>query len=207
MRKGQLSDLARQEAKGVLKLLPWLLGCVVVMLILWQTGLAGASGLFQSPPAPTSPLPTATAPPSTATQAPTQIPQATNTPAPSQTPAATVETGTPTELPTSSVESTGLPTSTVTITPTMTAMFTPTQTAEPTATPSPSPTPDTDEASPEDEGDLAFDWAELFDALALGATYLWLCCGVLLFLGIPVFFAVLWVTYKRRHEGAGQTEE
>ncbi|MGD8466705.1 MAG: hypothetical protein PVI09_22850 [Anaerolineae bacterium] len=201
MRKGQLADLARQEASGALKLLPWLLGCVVVMLILWQTGLAGASGLFQSPPAPTSPLPTATAPPPTATQSPTQIPQTTNTPAP------TVETGTPTELPTSSVESTGLPTSTVTITPTVTATFTPTQTAEPTATPSPSATPDTDEASLEDEGDLAFDWAELFDALALGATYLWLCCGVLLFLGIPVFFAVLWVTYKRRHEGADQAEE
>jgi uncharacterized membrane protein len=95
----------------------------------------------------------------------------------------------------------------VTITPTVTATFTPTQTAEPTATPSPSATPDTDEASLEDEGDLAFDWAELFDALALGATYLWLCCGVLLFLGIPVFFAVLWVTYKRRHEGADQAEE
>jgi hypothetical protein len=78
--------------------------------------------------------------------------------------------------------------------------MTPTLTAEATATasPSPSPTAGTDEPSDEDEGDLAFDWAELFDALALGATYVWLCCGVLIFLSIPVVFAVLWVTYKRR---------
>jgi hypothetical protein len=194
MRKGQLDILVRREARGVLKLMPWVLGSVVIMLIIWQTGLAGASGLFQSPPAPTSPLPTATALPPTATQPP----RATNTPLPAQTPTATVETVTPTELPTLSIESTALPTPTltVTLTATVTATMTPTLTAEATATasPSPSPTAGTDE----DEGDLAFDWAELFDALALGATYVWLCCGVLIFLSIPVVFAVLWVTYKRR---------
>jgi hypothetical protein len=201
MRKVHLVDLARQEARGTLKLLPWLLGSIVVMLILWQTGLAGASGLFQSPPVPTSPLPTATTAPPTATQAPTQAPQATNTSAPAQTPTATVETATPTELPTSSIESTGLPTVGATSSPTATQTLTPTQTAEPTVTPSASETPGTDDLTDETEGDLAFDWAELFDALALGATYLWLCCGVLIFLSIPVFFAVLWVTYKRRQEG------
>lgn len=200
MRKGQLDILVRREARGVLKLMPWVLGSVVIMLIIWQTGLAGASGLFQSPPAPTSPLPTATALPPTATQPP----QATNTPLPVLTPTATVEAATPTELPTSSIESTGLPTptATVTLTATATATMTPTLTAEATATasPSPSPTAGTDE----DEGDLAFDWAELFDALALGATYVWLCCGVLIFLSIPVVFAVLWVTYKRRQEAEDQ---
>jgi hypothetical protein len=40
----------------------------------------------------------------------------------------------------------------------------------------------------------------LFDSLALGASYVWLCCGILLLLGIPAVFVALWAASKRRAE-------
>ncbi len=42
-----------------------------------------------------------------------------------------------------------------------------------------------------------------FDSLALGASYVWLCCGILLLLGIPAIFAALWLASRRR---AGEEE-
>jgi hypothetical protein len=50
----------------------------------------------------------------------------------------------------------------------------------------------------QEEPDLQFEWGELFDALALGASYLWLGCGVFMLLAIPVVFVVLWVASNRR---------
>jgi hypothetical protein len=40
----------------------------------------------------------------------------------------------------------------------------------------------------------------LFDSLALAASYLWLCCGVILLLGVPLLFIVLWVASRRRNQ-------
>ena len=50
----------------------------------------------------------------------------------------------------------------------------------------------------EEEPALEFDWGELFDALALGASYLWLGCGVFMLFAIPAVFIVLWVASNRR---------
>ena len=37
----------------------------------------------------------------------------------------------------------------------------------------------------------------LFDSVALGMTYLWMCCGALALFAVPVAFVVLWVAGKR----------
>jgi heme/copper-type cytochrome/quinol oxidase subunit 2 len=52
-----------------------------------------------------------------------------------------------------------------------------------------------------DEGtDLVFEWGTLFDSVALGVSYLWLCCGVIVFVLIPIIFIVLWVASRRRNQ-------
>jgi hypothetical protein len=40
----------------------------------------------------------------------------------------------------------------------------------------------------------------LFDSIALFLSYLWLCCGALIFMAIPVVFVVLWVASKNRRQ-------
>jgi hypothetical protein len=40
----------------------------------------------------------------------------------------------------------------------------------------------------------------LFDSVALAVSYLWLCCGVFVLLGIPLFFLILWIASKRRQQ-------
>jgi hypothetical protein len=40
----------------------------------------------------------------------------------------------------------------------------------------------------------------LFDSVSLFLSYAWLCCGVLLFLAVPVVFIVLWVASRRRRQ-------
>jgi hypothetical protein len=40
----------------------------------------------------------------------------------------------------------------------------------------------------------------LFDSVALAVSYLWLCCGVFVLLGIPLFFLILWIAGKRRQQ-------
>jgi hypothetical protein len=87
----------------------------------------------------------------------------------------------------------------VTSTPTATPV--PTTPALPTATPVPSATPAPDsERYPEGESNLRFEWGMLFDSVALGLSYIWLCCGVLVLLGIPLFFLLLWVASRRQRE-------
>jgi flagellar biosynthesis/type III secretory pathway M-ring protein FliF/YscJ len=46
----------------------------------------------------------------------------------------------------------------------------------------------------------------LFDSVALGVSYLWLCCGILLVTGIPVVFVILWVVSNRRKREEQQQE-
>jgi hypothetical protein len=111
---------------------------------------------------------------------PTQSPPLTNTPTPSDQPA------------------------TVTPVPSLTV-----GTGEASPTPVPSPTGGTGEASPtpdenqryaEEDSNLKFEWGMLFDSVALFLSYIWLCCGGVLFLAIPLFFVVLWVASKRRQQ-------
>jgi hypothetical protein len=46
----------------------------------------------------------------------------------------------------------------------------------------------------------------LFDSMALFFSYVWLCCGILLFIAVPLFFFVLWRTSASRQDEAGQGE-
>lgn len=102
-------------------------------------------------------------------------------------------------------------TPTLTLTPTL--EMTPTPAITPTATEVPPLPPaggetgvpetpvDESERYAEEETDLAYDWGMFLDSAALMASYAWLCCGVLLFIAIPVLFVVLWVAARRRQQG------
>jgi hypothetical protein len=79
----------------------------------------------------------------------------------------------------------------------------------PTATPTPTPstaagtvepTPDDKQRYPDDETDLRFEWGMLFDSVSLLLSYIWLFCGVLVFLTVPIIFIVLWVASRRRQQ-------
>lgn len=190
MEKPNIVKLVQRELRALLKLAPWMLVSLLLAAVLWRTDTAAISGLFQSVQ---SPLPTATALPPTAipTEAPTLVPTQASTVAPTVTEAIT---------PTATL------TATETATPTATATATGTATVMPSATPLSSPSPALDETPvdsgryPGEDPTLRFDWGMLFDSVALGVSYVWLCCGVLLLLGIPVVFVILWVVSKRRKE-------
>jgi hypothetical protein len=74
-----------------------------------------------------------------------------------------------------------------------------------TATPFASPRASTEELQDQDryadgESRFRFEWRMLFDSLALAASYLWLCCGLILLLGIPLLFIILWIASTRRKQ-------
>lgn len=192
----------RREIRAALKFSPWLLGSLLLTAVLWRADLAATSELFQSP-LPTdgveSPLATPTEPP---TAVPTQVPTDSLTGTP-EAPTATME---PVASPTPELPS---PTATVaTPTPTATATFTVTPTeVPPTLTPLPTATSTPGEPSsgdenryPEGDSNLVFDWSMLVDSTALAVSYVWLCCGAIILVGIPVIFAVLWIASKRREQ-------
>ena len=173
-----------RELGAILRLSPWIVGALLLVAISWQADLASATGLFQSPPEATSPLATDPIP----AELPTEVDE-------------------PTETITSTVPLT--PTATVEPTPEPTATLEPTATPEPTetevpatATLAPSPTAEGGvlgrQRYVEGGSDVKFDWAMLVDSVALGLSYVWLCCGVLLFLGVPLLFLVLWVAARGR---------
>jgi hypothetical protein len=71
-------------------------------------------------------------------------------------------------------------------------------TDEPTATSE----PDVGEAGepvryPEEESNLRFEWGMLFDSVALGLSYIWLLCGVVLVLSLAGLFVALWLASRR----------
>jgi hypothetical protein len=194
MEKPNIVKLVRRELRALLKLAPWMLVSLLLAAALWRTDTAAISGLFQSVQ---SPLPTATALPPTAT--PTEAP----TLAPTQAP---TEASTVAPTVTEAIIPTATLTPTETATPMATATVTGTATVVPSATPLSSPSPTLDETPvdsgryPGEDPTLRFDWGMLFDSVALGVSYVWLCCGVLLLLSIPVVFVILWVVSKRRKE-------
>ncbi|MCL7455027.1 MAG: hypothetical protein M8467_18480, partial [Anaerolineae bacterium] len=157
----------------------------------WHADIAAVSGLFQSSPVRT---PTAPPLPDTPTPIPSQTP--TSTPLADTTPVVTATlTPTPTLTPTLT------PTFTPTLTPTLTPTSTPTLTATEAVTGSVPMLDETDGGRQrylQDPSNLSFQWGMLLDSLALGLSYVWLGCGVLVFMTIPVGFAVLWIASKRR---------
>jgi hypothetical protein len=100
-------------------------------------------------------------------------------------------------VPTNSPTPTPVPTETP-VSPTPTAL-------PPTVTSSPAP----DEVGEGDryateDSNLLFDWKLLFDSVALGLSYVWLCCGGLLIVGIVIFFVVLWTSARKRQKVADE---
>lgn len=194
------------KLRGGLAFCAVLLALVLLALSFGQDDLAATSGLFQSPetatveptatvltsepPTPTEPveLPTATGEPVT--------PEATSTPTPAEPP-----TEPPTGEAPTAVTKEPMPTEPI---------IEPTETA-PAATEVPPESAGVEETEPpsrysDDESSLVFDWGTLFDSLALGLSYGWLCCGIVLTIGLPVLFVALW-SRSRREQGPEEEEE
>jgi hypothetical protein len=205
MKKPELGQRIRQEVRGMLRLSPLVLIALVVMVVLWRTDSAANSGLFQSspvqPPATSTPIPTASRVPSVtaiASPQPTIVETATIT-----STAVVTETVVPVETPTEAIPTeTASPTATLEPPPTDTPVASATsETVEPEAT------VDENLRYPEGESNLRFEWGMLFDSMALFFSYVWLCCGILLFIAVPLFFFVLWRASDRGRENDQQEEE
>jgi hypothetical protein len=193
MNRLELVRWARQEMRAILRMSPLLLASLALAAILWGTDSAAITGLFQSSPVepPPSSTPTSAVPAATATE-PVASPTLTVT-------VALTETVAPVETPTEALPTeTAAPTNTSTPTeppPTDTPEIpAASETAEPEAT------SDESQRYPEEESKLRFEWGMLFDSLALFFSYTWLCCGILVFLAVPVLFVVLWRASNRRQE-------
>lgn len=189
----------------MLRVSPLVLASLVLVALLWRTDSAAISGLFQSSPVETPPpsvTPIATIQP---TVAPTNTLQPTAIESPGATSTADTATAVPSDTPTVAPP-------TETVTPTETAVPTeplPTDTPVASATSEaaePEATPDESQRYPEGESNLRFEWGMLFDSMALFFSYVWLCCGILLFIAVPIFFFVLWRASAARREEAGQEE-
>ncbi len=196
----------RREVNAVLRLSPWVLASLLLAALFWHPELAATGGLFQSPQ--DTPTPTPTLAPTLAPTATAEIlPSATATaeaPAPTTTETATIPPSPPTETPVLAVTATLVPTNPPTPTPVPTETpVIPTATLAPavaTSTPVPAGQDGTDRYAQE-ESNLLFNWTMLFDSVALGMSYVWLCCGVLVLVGVPIFFISLWVAGRRREQG------
>jgi hypothetical protein len=184
MMKSKLARWVRREASAILKLSPWIVVALLLVVAFWGRDTAALSGLFQSPPTLTPTVPATDTPEPSATLPPTEVPAETPTLPPTETATLT---------PTATIE----PTAAVTDTPQPTA-------TETDLTPAEDETPaaegDENDRQRYTEGDsgLKFEWPMLFDSVALGLSYVWLCCGVLVLVVIPLIFIVLWVASRSR---------
>jgi cytoskeletal protein RodZ len=196
MTKKRTMALTERRRGGFVGLCAFLVVLVALVLFGGHTDLAATTGLFQSP--------------ATATVEPTSTTPATETPTPTPTaepPAATEELAT--QEPTSTA---------IDATPTVATKEPPTPSESPMPEAAPTeaaPAEVGPEATQDDselygqgeseqpqryadgESNLRFDWGTLFDSLALGLSYAWLCCGVVLLLGLPILFVALWTRGKR----------
>lgn len=173
----------------MLKLSPLVLASLLLAILLWSADSAAISGLLQVSPVES---PSATTAPSDAAS-----PEVTAT-------AAITETAVPLETPTEAL---------------------PTETVPPAATDGPEEPPaidapatpamgETDELGseeslryPEGESKLSYDWGMFFDAVALFFSYVWLICGILLFLGLPVLLYFLWRAAERQQQEGPQGDD
>lgn len=187
-----LGTRMRRTGRAAARLAPWLLAAFMVSVVLWGADSAATPGLFQSglatPVPPATLAPTLTAPPILSTDTPTATVEVTPT----------LPGVVPTALLTSTVEPVLTVTSTAAPPPTPAPKLQETS-AVPEAEGPTEPVPTAEgQRYRQDEAGLRFDWAMLFDSLALGLSYGWLCCGIFLALGLPVVFAILWIRSKRR---------
>jgi cytoskeletal protein RodZ len=162
---------------SVLRLIPWLLLAVLMAVLLWHTQALATAGLFQS----VLPTPTTSASPTSESATPGM-----------PTPTAPSLTVTPTPTETSAVA-----TSTPQATPS----------AMPTALPNASPLPTALATSaaasagsqryPESEADLRFSWRTLIDSLAVAFSYVWLACGIVVFVLFLCVLVLRWLRGRR----------
>jgi len=197
------ADFVRREAKAVLRLSPWVLGLLLLAALLWHPDLAATGGLFQSPQATPTPTPVPTLMPTPTAEIQPSATATTEGPPPTATETPVAPPAPPTETPVLAVTATLVPTNppTPTAVPTETPVL-PTETLAPpapTSTPVPAEQDGTERYAQEDSN-LLFDWTMLFDSVALGLSYVWLCCGVLVLVGVPIFFLALWVAGRRREQ-------
>jgi hypothetical protein len=212
MRKQPIAEMLRREARAILKMVPWLVAALLMTALIWRTDLAAIAGIYQSPSGVFQSPPEETATPVPPTDAPTAeptVPRITATPTEEVAATPTTE---PTSVPAATAPPTITPVPSATLFPTLTS--TPSATALPTLTTVPLATQSVDQGEPtpddprysEGDSNLRFDLGMLFDSVALGLTYMWLCCGVLVLFGIPVVFIILWVASKRQAQaGAAET--
>jgi len=169
----------------ILALAAWLLlaTLLVVVGLAVRSEQASADALFQIETAsPTTGAITATA---SITDTPFLPPliTATATITPTETPS---PTATPTQPP-----------------PTQEPTATWTPAPQPTATPEPVSTTQTEVSSQtrrhyvRGDSNVVIQWGMLIDSLALGISYAWLAIGVLIGVGLPILFVVLWVRTRR----------
>ncbi len=201
MKKLEFVRRFHREFKAVVRLAPWFLIAILITFGLLRADLAATGALFQSPEgtfqSPALPTAEPVVPP---TAAPTQPPAVAEPTVPGSEAApivtATVEmtvTMPPTVLPVETAPTVGVPTNTPEV------LETPEVVPE---TPEPEPTDASDRYAEGDSG-LKFEWSMLFDSVALGLTYVWLACGVLILLGIPAFFGMLWLVSRRLQPQVG----
>ena len=199
MKQNQCSRRAAADRTSLLKLAIWLIISLVVVAFVSRGQLSADPGLFQSDvsptPEPDTPTPTATLEATTeptveaTATTPAEPPTATQPVVPTQPPAASATTA-PTVAPQPS--NTSPPAFTATQMP-------PSATSQPSTVVGPTAQVPADaQRYSGDESDVSFDWGMLFDTVALGVSYVWLCCGILLLLAIPLVFVVLWVASRRR---------
>ncbi len=192
MRNPDFVQLLRREIRGALKLIPWFAVSFLLLAVFWRSDLVATTGLYQSPAGVFQSPPENTA-----------VPASASTEVPTAEPTVPRVTATPTTEASPTVAASATPTPTVPMTPTATLTMTMQPTASPTMSPTTTPTrtavsePTPDPRYAEGGSNLTFDWGMLVDSLALGLSYMWLCCGVLILVGIPVVFIVLWVASNR----------
>jgi hypothetical protein len=188
MSKSKLARRAGREARAILKLSPWIAVALFLVAAFWGSDTAALSGLFQSPPTLTPTVPATDTPQATETLPPTEVPAETPTLPPTET---------ATQVPTAQPQPTGTDTPQPTATGTD---LTPPVEETPGVEGTPGEEGDENDRQryAEGESDLKFEWPMLFDSLALGLSYAWLCCGVLILVGIPLIFIVLWVASRSR---------
>jgi hypothetical protein len=157
------------------------MACLFFISILFTLWIANpgvtAKTLFQSPASPVSPPAEPAQQPPSAEQSPISAPQEQ---APQQ-PGVEQESGVESLAPTLPAETTG------------SAPIAPEE-AQPESS---RPSRDRDSRNPADEEtdspNFILDRVEFIDSVVVSGAYLWLCCGVALFLLVPIFMLVLYI--------------
>jgi hypothetical protein len=210
-----IRTLTRRSLRGATPLLPLIFLLALGAAFLLQTGKgpALASQLLQSAVSPAKQQP-APPPPPKPTRAPAQ-PAAKPKPERVLPPTVAAPAGPPTQPPVPPTEQ-GAPPAPPAATQAP---------AEPPAAPAPTLAPPTEAAPPEaaptqrvappivpgqetqpDTGEVVVDSGLLIDSILVYASYAWLCCGILLFILIPIAFIGLyiWGAQRRKNAAAGE---